>query len=624
VATPVSTDRTWRFGVYEVDTRRIELRRNGSAIKLREQPFAILVHLLEHAGEIVSREELRRILWPSDTFVDFDHSLSMAVMNLRDALGDSSDTPLYIETIPKRGYRFIAPVETPGNAVKVNGSPPVVSTPSRSKPNWGLLISIGACVLVAGTGWIVYLQWHAHRLTVPVQRTLTQLTFGEGLQTGVTWSPDGRYIAYASDRGGKFDIWVQAISGGDPIQITKNPGTNWQPDWSPDGRYIAYRSEEGEGGLYIVPALGGERAQRRIATFGYEPRWSPDSSQILFQSSQVRDASRAYVVKLDGSPPREVSTGTPSHREVYSLAWHPDGRRISAWIQVTFEDAPPSFFTMPIEGGPIVESKLSPELMKQFKAAALGPATPEFREDSKFSWAPSGKAIYFERTFRGARNIWRMTVDPVTLQPSRVDRLTTSPGLDTEPSLSQDGSKLAFTSERQQIRAWAVPFDATKGRVTGPGRAITTPAIEAWAMNISRDGKKVSIWGNRAGKIGTWETSTMTGQEKPLPVDSCFRDLPIWSPDGKKAIYQRYNTSTGVLDSVMWSSENRSEESFGPWLSFVKFGFYDWSPDGKSVLGSVENSTLKQHGEIWEAPLRICPKTERGISGGICGWGLIV
>ena len=88
------------------------MRRNGTAIKLREQPFAILIHLLDHAGEIVSREELRRVLWPSDTFVDFDHSLSMAVMNLREALGDSSDAPLYIETIPKRGYRFIAPVTT--------------------------------------------------------------------------------------------------------------------------------------------------------------------------------------------------------------------------------------------------------------------------------------------------------------------------------------------------------------------------------------------------------------------------------------------------------------------------------------------------------------------------------
>ena len=109
MATPVSSDQTWRFGVFEVDTRKVELRRDGKPVKMREQSFLILVYLLEHAGEIVAREELRRVLWPSETYVDFDHSLSMAVMNLREALGDSADTPLYIETVPKRGYRFIAP-----------------------------------------------------------------------------------------------------------------------------------------------------------------------------------------------------------------------------------------------------------------------------------------------------------------------------------------------------------------------------------------------------------------------------------------------------------------------------------------------------------------------------------
>ena len=83
---------------------------------MREQSFRILVYLLEHPGEIVTREELRQVLWPSDTFVDFDHSLNTAVMKLREALGDSTGTPLYIETIPKRGYRFIAPLSQPAES----------------------------------------------------------------------------------------------------------------------------------------------------------------------------------------------------------------------------------------------------------------------------------------------------------------------------------------------------------------------------------------------------------------------------------------------------------------------------------------------------------------------------
>ena len=135
-----------------------------------------------------------------------------------------------------------------------------------------MLAAFGVCALLAGASWFGYRAWHARVAALPVQRPLTRLTYDDGLQTGATWSPDGRYIAYSSDRGGKSDIWVQQISGGDPIQITKGPAQNWQPAWSPDGQYIAYRSEEGEGGIYIIPALGGTGLQRKITSFGYFPR----------------------------------------------------------------------------------------------------------------------------------------------------------------------------------------------------------------------------------------------------------------------------------------------------------------------------------------------------------------
>ncbi len=107
------TERIWRFGVFQVDARSEEVRRGGTPVRMREQCFRILVYLVEHAGELVTREDLRRVLWPSDTFVDFEHSLNAAVMKLRDVLGDVADRPIYIETVPKRGYRFIAPVTSP-------------------------------------------------------------------------------------------------------------------------------------------------------------------------------------------------------------------------------------------------------------------------------------------------------------------------------------------------------------------------------------------------------------------------------------------------------------------------------------------------------------------------------
>ncbi len=111
-----------RFGVFEVDLHTGELRKQGLRIKLREQPFQILLLLLAHGGEVVSRDELQKQLWPADTFVDFDRGLNKAVNHLRDALGDSAESPRFIETLPKRGYRFISPIDA-GNVHQIEPTP---------------------------------------------------------------------------------------------------------------------------------------------------------------------------------------------------------------------------------------------------------------------------------------------------------------------------------------------------------------------------------------------------------------------------------------------------------------------------------------------------------------------
>jgi DNA-binding winged helix-turn-helix (wHTH) protein len=108
-------EQTYKFGEYEADVRAAELRRNGTRLKLQMQPFQVLVALLERSRDVVTREELRRRLWPEDTFVDFDHSLNTAIAKLRDVLGDSASEPRYIETVAKRGYRFLV---TPTNPVE--------------------------------------------------------------------------------------------------------------------------------------------------------------------------------------------------------------------------------------------------------------------------------------------------------------------------------------------------------------------------------------------------------------------------------------------------------------------------------------------------------------------------
>src|SRR6202021_3052999 len=117
------------FGIFEVYLLCRELLRNGLQIKLRDQSFLLLAALLEQPGELVTREELRSKLWPDGTFVDFDHSLNAAIKRLRDALGDDPETPRFIETVPKRGYRFLAPVDDSSmRQVKTRGRPSMIGT----------------------------------------------------------------------------------------------------------------------------------------------------------------------------------------------------------------------------------------------------------------------------------------------------------------------------------------------------------------------------------------------------------------------------------------------------------------------------------------------------------------
>src|SRR5215467_13788149 len=108
---PASKSRVVRFGVFEVDLQEEELRKSGIRIKLQDQPFQILTMLLDRPGQTVTRDELRQKLWPADTFVDFDHSLNSSIKKLREALGDDSENPRFIETLHRRGYRFVAPVD---------------------------------------------------------------------------------------------------------------------------------------------------------------------------------------------------------------------------------------------------------------------------------------------------------------------------------------------------------------------------------------------------------------------------------------------------------------------------------------------------------------------------------
>jgi Tol biopolymer transport system component len=185
--------------------------------------------------------------------------------------------------------------------------------------------------------------------------------------------------------------------------------------------------------------------------------------------------------------------------------------------------------------------------------------------DFKFSWDPSGTTIYFERTVRGAKNIWRMRVDPQTMRATALERVTTGPGLDSELALSPDGNTIAFTGESQHIRAWLFPFDSVRGMVTGVGRAITSPGIEAWQQNLSRDGKVLAFGGKRVGKWELRRTTLSNSAETPVfPADAYERNFPLWSPDGTLLAYLHENPSNSEHQLMCCSVATGSEVALAP------------------------------------------------------------
>jgi DNA-binding winged helix-turn-helix (wHTH) protein len=195
----VGTSRVIRFATFEVDLQAQELRKAGLRLKLTGQPFQVLAILLEQPGVGVTREELQKRLWP-DTFVDVDHNLNTAINKIREALGDSSDNPRFVETLPRRGYRFIAPVN---GTLTTNASAVSSSNQSEIKPQEFLAHRIGdrpylflavLAALAVAVGSV--LAYQHHKANPAQEQTLTRLTFDDGLQFGATWSPDVRFVAY--------------------------------------------------------------------------------------------------------------------------------------------------------------------------------------------------------------------------------------------------------------------------------------------------------------------------------------------------------------------------------------------------------------------------------------------
>jgi DNA-binding winged helix-turn-helix (wHTH) protein/Tol biopolymer transport system component len=581
--------RLYRFGRYEADLDLGTLTRQGLPVKLQEQPFRVLGLLLESSGELVTREDLRKSIWPDGTYVEFDGSMNTALMKLRAALGDNSDNPTFIETVPRKGYRFIAPTElrkidSPEITTAIHieeVDPPVAaagevprdehaslrvsnrvraSAPQRRLgPHWWEALAILAGV----TALLTYGLWPR-----PEPRVLRvrQLTHSGQVDPWGKLVTDGSRIYFVVRDVTGWNLMQTSVEGG-TIQRTPTPFDNTRIfDLSPDhsefliGR-LTHRGEETP--LWLWPVQGG--APRRLGDVTAEEAiWSPAGNLIAYvqgESIQLADPEGTHV--------RELARFHPAP---HSLVWSPDGKRLR-FTQTNLLQGTDSMWEMDLDRS--LPRRVLPE-------GQHGP------HEGSGTWLAGGKYFAFSSgvDLRASlavdtqASLWLMEENHGLFRRSAGDpiQLTRGPIAFDHPNAAPDGNRLFAIGSHNEYQLL---------RIDPKTSAKTAMLAESGAtdMDFSLDGQWVVY---AARENGTLWKSRLDGSGKvQLTAAATGAFAPHWSPDQKQILFTGF-----LLDSqprlYVVSAQGGSPHSILPpnnkWASVSG----DWRTDGRQIVLDVQ------------------------------------
>ena len=522
----------YRFDDIEVDTAAFRVERVGQAVPLEPKAFDLLVLLLEREGQVVTKAEILDAVW-RQTAVS-DNALTRIVAHLRKALGDDVREAKYIETVPTRGYRWRAPV---ARGESVAGTPSRSSVRSRPRRRAAWLAACAALVgVVALLAAVRVARVRAARrlLERPAMGSMwpSQLTVSPGLDAFPAFAPNGRALAFASDRSGSFELVVKPLTpGAREVALTSDGQQDVEPAWSPDGEYVAYHSMR-RGGLWIVPALGG--VPRRVTDFGSAPAWSPDGRRIAFQSDALADVgpgafaanvpSTIWTVAADGSDAQRLTTPASPIGGHASPVWSPDGRRI---VFTTYSAAPSRLWSVPAAGG-------AATLLAEARIPVHDPV-----------FTPDGTALYYAT---GGPFVVRVRLSPAGLPEGEPEALAT-PGLGgvRHLSISGDGRRIAMTALTLRSNLWKVAVSPASGEASGAPVALTDDTARRKTTPVfSPDGRWIAYSGARGGSgSDVWIMNVDDGRTLPITVaepasgegssPSSFR--ASWFPDGARLAF---------------------------------------------------------------------------------------
>jgi len=584
-----------RFGVFEVDPHTGELRKQGLRIKLRDQPFQILLLLLAHPAEVVSRDELQKQLWPADTFVDFDRGLNKAVNHLRDALGDSAESPRFIETLPKRGYRFIAPVD----AGHPNGHPlgPTVETQhalAEQPERWEHAQPLGArgathglkLKLSAGLPWMIAglssvvavfsgaLLWRATR---PADRPMIRFTVDLGPEAIRGRAPSGEFFnPVISPDGTRVVFPAKAADGSEQLAmrrldqstVTMLAGTEGavDPFFSPDGQWIGFFAGQK---LKKVPLQGGGVVSL-CDTAGLEhgASWGEDGTIV-----GSLDAYHLFRVPAIGGEPQVI--GKPEQH----------GERTWRWPQV-LPGGENVLFTGAVAASGAALDSANIEVL-----SIRSGRVKVVRRGGYFGrYLPSGHLIYFRRgTLYGV--------------PFDLGRLETHGA--PAPLLEADSDRLSFSRTGILLYGGA----ATQAGVaplawldsTGKSPRVVSPSIgisrQAETPRLSPDGNRLAL--TVAGDLSVHDLQRGTATR--LTFDAARNRHPVWMPDAQHIVYTSDVPASDGEFAIWWIRSDGSSQPDKLFGERTPLQVSSISPDGR-IIAFVR--TGRERGfEIWMLPL---------------------
>ena len=560
------------FGAFTADLRTRELRKHGVRLRLPGQSFQILQMLLQRPGELATREELRKALWPSDTFVDFEHGLNAAVNRLREVLGDSAERPQLIETLPRRGYRFIGTITQPLSAPGVSSSSEVVMASavaaSQAAPgigtnrslNW-LEFGAGIFASAAFALALIFMYLRSRPRVEALALTPVPFTSYPGIETAPTFSPDGSEIAFAwngDPAGGLkgFDLYVKLIGSEKLLRLTKHPSEWLSPAWSPDGTQIAFhRGSNGDSGLYVVPVLGGPERKLRATHLPYDAfapiSWSADNKWIAFADVDAVSGN----VRLDVLSATTFETTKFHHQPECSHdglpAFSPEDSRL-AYVCV-YSYGSYGLYLSDINGG-------NANLVTKFAGWPDG-----------ITWEPGTKKKMILAQDRGnGGELFEVTLADGTLQKLPF-------GEDASwAQLSSKGDKLAYTRGSDNVNIWRKDLfhpDAPAVKLIASTREQNNP-------QYSPDGKHVAFESIRNGDREIWiSDADGTNLVQVSNFGYPLTGTPHWSPDSQKIAFD--SRVSGITEVYIADISELVARKLA--TNTIEASEPSWSHDGKWI-----------------------------------------